>query len=121
MQRRHSLIRHLPEFLVISDNGSVLDRFNEEKNWIELYLTRPIPLGKSMQLTQLIGFMSGVHSNWAYKQLEASVDGIVDFKLEEEGKNIRDLIRIRSMRNVHFDREWHELKIGDNFEVTLEN
>jgi KaiC/GvpD/RAD55 family RecA-like ATPase len=110
-----------PEFLVISDNGSVLDRFNEEKNWVELYLTRPIPMGKSRQLTQLIGLMSGVHNNWAYKELEASVDGIVDFKLEEEGKNTRDLIRIRNMRNVQFDREWHALKIGKNFEVTLEN
>jgi len=30
------------------------------------------------------------------------------------------LMRIRNMRNAHFDREWHELKIGENFEVTLE-
>jgi KaiC/GvpD/RAD55 family RecA-like ATPase len=52
--------------------------------------------------------------------MEAAVDGIIDFKLEEEGKRTRDLMRIRSMRNVHFDREWHELKIGDNFEVTLD-
>jgi len=43
--------------------------------------------------------------------LEATVDGIIDFT--------RDLIRIRSMRNVGYDREWHELKIGENFEVTL--
>ena len=41
-------------------------------------------------------------------------------KVEEEGQSTRDLIRIRSMRNVHFDREWHELKIGHNFEITLE-
>jgi hypothetical protein len=24
------------------------------------------------------------------------------------------------MRNVHFNRELHELKVGENFEVTLE-
>ena len=28
-----------PEFLVIADNSSILDRFNDEKNWVELYLT----------------------------------------------------------------------------------
>jgi KaiC/GvpD/RAD55 family RecA-like ATPase len=61
-----------------------------------------------------------MHGGWVYNRLEAAADGIVDFKLEEEGKSTRDLVRIRSMRNVHFDREWHELKIEDNFEVALE-
>ena len=53
-------------------------------------------------------------------RLEAAADGIIDFKVEEEGRSLRDMMRIRTMRSVHFDREWHELKIGDNFEVTLE-
>jgi len=29
-----------PEFLTIADNISVLDRFNAERNWVEMYLTR---------------------------------------------------------------------------------
>jgi KaiC/GvpD/RAD55 family RecA-like ATPase len=64
----------------------------------------------------------GVHSPWAYRQLEAAYEGIVDFKLEDSGGKTRELFRIRVMRNVHFDREWHELKIGkrENFEVTLQ-
>jgi KaiC/GvpD/RAD55 family RecA-like ATPase len=109
-----------PEFLVIADNSSVLDRFNDERNWVELYLTRPIPMAKSRQITQLIGFMGGIHSNWAYKQLEAASDGIVDFKIDESGAETRDLIRIRTMRKVDFDRRWHELKMSRNLEVTLQ-
>jgi len=109
-----------PEFLVISDNGSVLDRFNEEKNWVELYLTRPVPMGKSRQLTQLMGFMSGIHSSWAYKQLEAAVDGIIDFKLDETTDPPQNLMRIRSFRNVHYDGRWRVLKLAENFELTLE-
>jgi len=109
-----------PEFLVISDNGSVLDRFNEERNWVELYLTRPIPMGKSRQLTQLMGFMSGVHSSWAYKQLEAAADGIVDFKLDEASDPVQNLIRVRNMRRVGFDGRWHRLRIAENLEVTFE-
>ena len=58
-----------PEFLVIADNSSVLDRFNAEKNWIELYLTRMVPMGRPRQITQLIPFVSGIDSAWAYKQL----------------------------------------------------
>jgi KaiC/GvpD/RAD55 family RecA-like ATPase len=111
-----------PDFLVIADNQSVLDRFNEEENWVELTLSRIFPMGKSRLLTQIGGILGGgVHSQWAYKQLEAAADGVVDFKLEDEGKTTRDLIRVRNMRNVHFDRDWHELKVGDNFEVTLAN
>lgn len=106
-----------PEFLVIADNASVLDRFNDERNWVELYLTRPIPMAKSRQITQLIGFMSGIHSNWTYKQLAAAVDGIIDFKVEEAGGEARDLMRIRSLRKGGFDRRWHELTMSESSEV----
>lgn len=109
-----------PEFLVIADNSSILDRFNDEKNWIELYLTRPIPMAKSRQITQLIGFMAGIHSIWAYKQLEAAVDGIIDFKVEEVGEETRDLMRIRTLRRMRFDRRWHELMVSENSEVALQ-
>jgi KaiC/GvpD/RAD55 family RecA-like ATPase len=108
-----------PEFLVIADNSSILDRFNDEKNWVELYLTRPIPMAKPRQMTQMIGFMAGIHSNWAYKQLEAAVDGIVDFKVEEVGEETRDLMRIRTMRNMQFDRRWHALTLSEKSEVTI--
>jgi KaiC/GvpD/RAD55 family RecA-like ATPase len=109
-----------PEFLVVADNCSVVDRFNAERNWVELYLTRPIPMSKSRKITQLMGFIEGIHSAWAYKQLEAAVDGIVDFKVEDANGERRNLIAIRNMRNMHFDSRWHLLKIGENFEVTLE-
>jgi KaiC/GvpD/RAD55 family RecA-like ATPase len=109
-----------PEFLVIADNSSILDRFNDERNWVELYLTRPIAMVKPRQITQIIGFMSGIHSNWAYKQLEAAVDGIVDFKVEDIGEETRDLMRIRTMRKMQFDRRWHELKTSENSRVLLQ-
>jgi len=109
-----------PEFLVIADNNSILDRFNPERNWVELYLTRPIPMAKPRQITQLMGFVGGIHSTWAYKQLEVAVDGIVDFKVDEVNGERKTFIGIRSMRNVHFDSRWHSLKIGEDFQVTLE-
>jgi len=109
-----------PEFLVIVDNGSVLDRFNDERAWVELYLTRPFPMGKSRQLTQLTGFMTGVHSNWAYKQLEAAVDGVIDFKLDEASDPAQNLIRIRNLRRISFDGRWHSLKVAQNLTVMLD-
>ena len=109
-----------PEFLTIADNISVLDRFNAERNWVEMYLTRPIPMSKVRQITTLNGIIEGIHSDWTYKQLEAAVDGIIDFKLDESGEETRSMMRIRNIQNASCDRRWHQLKIKENFEVTLE-
>jgi KaiC/GvpD/RAD55 family RecA-like ATPase len=109
-----------PEFLIIDDNNSVLDRFNAERNWVEMLLSRPIPMTKLRQMTNLHGIIEGIHSNWAYKQLEAAVDGIIDFKVDEVNGERRTFIGIRNMRNVSFDSRWHPLKIGEDFEITLE-
>lgn len=108
-----------PDSLRIVDNFSTLARFNDEKSWIEFMLTRVYPIGPVRKSTLIFGIMKGVHSEWAYKQLEASADGIIEFRLEVL-ERARDLVQIRTMRNVHFNRELHELKVGENFEVTLE-
>lgn len=108
-----------PGWLNISDNTSTVARFNDERNWVEYVLTRPIRMGSTLGHTMLRGVVEGVHSGWVYKQLESAHDGIIDFKLEGEGAKLNDVMRIRSMRNVHFDREWHRLKLGENFEVSI--
>ena len=110
----------MPELLRVWDTSSYLARFNDERAWVEVELARFVPSSSIMQSTGIGGVIRGIHSDWVYKQLEAAYDGVIDFKFEEEGKSTRDVMRIRSMRDAHFDREWHELKIGENFEVTLE-
>jgi len=110
-----------PEFLIIDENTSIMDRFNEEKNWIELMLSRVFPMGKRRRITQFTSILAGdVHSSWAYKQLEAVADGIVDFKVEDRNNEAVNLMRIRIMRNVGFDSKWRVLKVGETFEVTLD-
>jgi KaiC/GvpD/RAD55 family RecA-like ATPase len=109
-----------PEFLIIQDNVSVLDRFNAERNWVEMYLTRPIPMSKVRQMTNLHGIIEGIHSAWAYKQLEVAVDGIIDFKLDESGEETRSMMRIRNMQNTSYEGRWHQLRTEENCEVALE-
>lgn len=108
-----------PDRLRINDNGSVTARFNDEKSWVEFLLARGFPMSSIRKLTTIYPVVKGVHSEWAYKELEAVVDGIIDFNLEEESKATRDLMRIRIMRNVPFNREWHEVRLNENFEVSL--
>ena len=108
-----------PDRLLVVDDWSSYSRFNEEKSWVEFLLTRDFPFTSTVQSRNIGGLIKGMHNGWVYNRLETAADGIVDFKFEEDGKTTRDLMRIRSLRNVGYDREWHELKIGENFEVTL--
>jgi len=107
------------ESIRIADNFSTLARFNDEKAWVEFMLTRVLPIGPVKKSTLIFGIMKGVHSEWAYKQLEGSADGIIEFKLHEAGGMPKDVVQIRTMRNVHYNREMTELRVQGNFEVTL--
>ena len=109
-----------PGHLIISDDESTFGRFNDEKAWIELELTRLIPAGRMRKVTAITAVMIGVHSDWVYKRFEGASEGVVDFKLEELDGRTRNIMRIRNMRNVGFDSQWHPLKMKDNFEITLE-
>lgn len=109
-----------PDILVMDDDRSFLARFNDEKAWVEFELTRAIPAQRVGKRTAIRGIMRGVDSDSAYRKLEAANDGVVEFKLEEAGRGVRNFIRVRSMRNVGYNSEWHSLKVGKNFEVLLD-
>ena len=109
-----------PSWLHISDNASTLARFNDDKSWTELVLTRFYPFIKLGKMTSLSAFTRGLHGEWVYRKLEAEADGVIDFKLDEAADPPKNLIRIRSLRDVGYDGRWHPLRINENFEVTLE-
>jgi KaiC/GvpD/RAD55 family RecA-like ATPase len=109
-----------PEWLRILDDASCLARFNEEKSWVEFVRTRMVPIASLWKSIGIGGVIRGMHSDWAYKNLEAASDGVIDFKLDETGEEAKSMIRIRSMRNVGFDSKWHTVKTDENFEVALE-
>jgi KaiC/GvpD/RAD55 family RecA-like ATPase len=71
-------------------------------------------------MRSLSALTRGLHGEWVYKKLEAEADGVIDFKLDEAADPPKNLIRIRSLRDVGFDGRWHPLKINENFEVAIE-
>jgi KaiC/GvpD/RAD55 family RecA-like ATPase len=109
-----------PNYLRIWDNSSVMARFNTDKAWVEFIVTRVFPSASHSKSTLILGLIRGIHTDWVYRELEEAADGVIDFKLEDVDEETRDVLRIRSMRNVAFDRRWHVLKIGENLEVSLE-
>src|SRR5208337_4291328 len=72
-----------PPVLRILDNVSCLARFNDEKAWVEFVITRLIPRAPKWNQVTIIGLMRGLHTDWVYKNLEGTVDGVIDFRLEE--------------------------------------
>lgn len=108
------------ELLRFFDNVSVEARFNDEKSFVEFLLSRAIPVAPLRQTTTLRGMMMGVHSEYAYRQLEGASDGVVDLTLKETTEQVQNQMRIRVMRNTDFDSSWHKLKVQENFHVTLE-
>jgi len=109
-----------PEVLRIIDDLSSLARYNDEKTWVDFMVTRIVPSAAALKSTRIVGVIRGIHSDWAYKTLEAAHDGIVDLKLEEAGEETRVLMRIRSMRNAGFDRRWHRVNFDENFNAAIE-
>ena len=109
-----------PNLLWIVDSFSPIARFNDEKSFIEWVLTRVIPYAPAEKSIGIWGVLRGVHSDWVYKQLEASPDAVLQFKFEEAGEEVKSLVRIMFMQNVGFDSRWHSLRMNDNFEITLE-
>lgn len=109
-----------PDWLRILDDVSCLSRFNEEKSWVEFVRTRLIPIASLWKSTGIGGIIKGVHSDWAYKNLEAACDGVIDVKLDETSEEAKSMIRIKSMRNVGFDARWHQLISDEKMEVTLQ-
>jgi KaiC/GvpD/RAD55 family RecA-like ATPase len=109
-----------PEWLRILDDASCLSRFNEERSWVEFVRTRLIPISSLWKSTGISGIIKGIHSAWAYKNLEAASDGVVDFKLDESTEETKSMFRVRSMRGVGFDSHWHPLKANENSEITME-
>jgi len=109
--------------MMIVDDASTLDRFNDEKAWVEFVLNRLIardPVRPNPHIV-LIGLIKGLHSERVYKRLEAAFDSVIDLKLDDSGEETRNMIRLRNMRNAGFDSRWHSLRVDENFEAVIES
>jgi KaiC/GvpD/RAD55 family RecA-like ATPase len=109
----------VPELLTIVDTVSTLARFNDDRAWVEFLLTRGIPSASLTKSTTIAGIITGLHPDSVYKQLEAAADGVIDMKLDDASDPPRNLIRVRSMRNLRFDGRWREIAYGKNFEISI--
>lgn len=109
-----------PNMLRVFDDFSILGRFNDDKSWVELVLTRLVPVSFLRKETGIRGVMRGVQDDRVYSRLEGAFDSVIDFRVEEGTKTLTNTMRMRSMRTVPYDSDWHRLRVAENFEITLE-
>ncbi len=104
----------------VSDSPPVYLRYNDEKSVIEFYSARILLRNRTLQRAGMTFIPKGMYSTFLYRSLELIYDGIIDIVLQDSPEGPKNLMRIRSFKMSEHDKGWRQLKIGENFEVTLE-
>ncbi len=105
-----------PGSLIIGESSSSILRFNEEKPFVEWLESRVNPEERKRKSITLLGVVRGVHSDWLYKRMESTCDGVVDVRVMERGDETRTFLRIRSLKGQPHDARWHEVEVKSNGE-----
>ena len=119
----HDIVDFWPEGSVaVSESCSPILRFSDEKSFIEFFDSRiRAEEHKRGNLLTLQGVTRGVHSDWLYKRLESACDGIIDLRVAELEGEVKNLLRIRTLRGQPHDSKWHAITVARNGEAKLES
>ncbi len=108
-----------PGSMAIGESETELLRFNEETPFIEMLTTRGYPSSRKGGAIHLSAFVRGVHSETLYKRMEHASDGVVDLRVIERGDQVKNLLRIRSLKGQPHDSRWHEIEVKPKGEAVL--
>jgi KaiC/GvpD/RAD55 family RecA-like ATPase len=108
-------------WLHIDDNTSIINRYFKEQDVLNIFQTRVFQLTRILDLSVFHSVVSGVWSESYYKQFEAQSDGVIDFKVEEDGGQLENYVRVRSIRGKACDSRWRHLHLSATGEVILDN
>jgi KaiC/GvpD/RAD55 family RecA-like ATPase len=108
-----------PGALTVAESMSQMLRFNEEKPYLEWAISREHQGARRAKRIYFEGFVRDIHSESFYKRLESDVDGVIDLRVMERGEEVKNLLRLRSLKGQPHDTRWHEIQIKRNGEATL--
>ena len=110
-----------PGSLLIMDSLSVMLRFNEERPFLEWLETREHRAVRRDLRINFESFVRGLHSEAFYKRVEASCDGVIDVRTQEENGVLKNVLRLRVLKGQPHNNRWHEIEITPNGETELTN
>jgi len=105
--------------LNVTESWSELLRFNEENPVLEWLQSRIFPNERKAKRVVLGGLVRGIHSESFYKRIEGASDGAIDLRVMERGDEIKNLLRVTSLKGQPHDTRWHEIQIRPNGEAVL--
>jgi KaiC/GvpD/RAD55 family RecA-like ATPase len=108
-----------PGALNVTESWSELLRFNEENPVVEWLQSRIFPNERKAKRVVLGGIVRGIHSESFYKRIEGASDGVIDIRVMERGDEIKNLLRVASLKGQPHDTRWHEIQIKPNGEAVL--
>lgn len=103
----------------IDENDSLLARYNSERDILDFFQTRAFEAVRKRSFLFLHGFMSGVHSDAFYREMESLADVVLDFKSREVEGHLEQLLRLRAIRGVNVDSRWRLLRMTGTGEVRV--
>ncbi len=104
-------------WLHVDDDASVLNRYRNEDEIIDMWRTRIVPWLKARELVLFHSLLTGLASDSFYRQFETMCDGIIDFKSIDEEERVEHYFRVRTMRGKKSDSRWQHLLLLNNGEV----
>jgi archaellum biogenesis ATPase FlaH len=105
--------------LAIWDSLSPLLRFNDERAVLEFMETRELPLNRKLGRVAIGGVLRRLHSESFYTRLENAFDGIIELRVMERDDEIKNLLRIKSLKGQPHDARWHEVRIDSRGEASI--
>jgi KaiC/GvpD/RAD55 family RecA-like ATPase len=103
----------------VDDNTAILTRYNPEINVLDYWRTRHIPFSREYQCIYLYSILKGTVSETFLSQFETIHDGIIDFKCDDKGGEVAQLVRVRRMHGKKFNSRWQCLNVPETGEVTV--
>ena len=108
-----------PGGLTIFDSLTEVTRFNDENSYLEYAITRGWANERKAKRIRIGGAARGVQAESFYKRLEGASDGIMDLRVMERNDEIKNFLRLRSLKGQPHDTKWHEIEIKPTGEAVL--
>ena len=122
-ETRHEILRGFAQkdkrWVHVDDNMSVLLQLFEEDDLADFYRTTMVPWTRARELVLLSSVVTGVASEGFYRKFEASADGVIDFASREEDGEIKQWVRLRSIKGGSPDTRWRQLKPSTDGTVSI--
>ena len=111
--------RRMPGELEIIESFSIFLRYNDEKSFLDFLESRSFPFQRRIKRANLLGFVRGLHTEAFYRRLENAADGLIEIRVLEHNDEVKNFLRIQSLKGQPHDTHKHEIEIKPNGEAVL--